>query len=734
MSLTRMFMGLGANFLNPFVAAGGITPVNFGSDHCCTAYSEDAAVAHWGGLGQKFYLLRLLTEIVSSLNAAFVGSKPTRDFWATDSGYVEGMLREGPLGKFVVAVNSSTHTEEFRLLLPDGRHFPESGTICIEPRVSQFHVIDIPCADGVVLEYSTAQVMKIWREKSTINIVVYGKAGSAGHLIFLVRGSRVRVDFCCEDSVCVKRIANANGAIKVFAVSTEVAKRTWFVRRKGSKISALFSNLDLVRPQLCDEQIHAEIESGTALRLVTDRISLSAANGPEILSRVRPDGMIEHFVGDAGIAHVVDVTLGKPTYRAEDTNWTAQMPSKGNGWIEVDACRPGREVITNPGVYQYVQEFHCDKRLPEFLEFLGISSAETVVYLNGRRVAVFPEQRRATFHEMDDYRLRIPVGSAVREGTNILALVLTVIGRHNCGNALFAGISHPILLYSERDESPLADWEFVDFGGRRHMAKELDCPSAEFFAEIASRRRMQMDLAHPPALRETELSDWLDVRCLHRDVEIPERMKGRPLFLECGKMDDAWCFVNGKMAGRAYHQMSATFDLTQFSSDDILSVTIVGRFYWQGKCLPSIIPTLVTADTVLPHTFLRRNGADGERGRYYQTNGEFELSVQPSDAPALWVHYLVGVSISTSVVAPIYVELDERWAANAVIYWNGSAIGRYSVVGPDRRFFVNSGLIQARNHLVVHVDGYGAQAVAGGVTVGPYAQYRQLVLDAQDSF
>jgi len=724
LSLTRMFLGMGANLLNPFVVAGGITPVDFGSDHCCTAYLDDAAISHWGGLGRKFYLLRLLTEAVSSTNEALVRSVPAPAFWATDSGHVEGLLRDGEQGKFVVAVNSSTHREEFHLVLPDGRRFPESGTFSIPPRVSQFHLLDLDCEDGIRIEYSTAQVMKIWRNDGKLNIVVYGEKGSPGHAILFIEGKRVRADFVCRDEVDVVRLTPGKSPVDIFAVSNETAERTWFVKLSETRTIALFGNLDLVR--VSDGGTRAEIGREKELRVFTDGTPL-AIEGLKVTATKRSDGLIEHLGKTTELASP-RVQIGAPSYRVEDYSWTASLPAEGGGWTKIEACRPGREVITRVGIYQYVTEFECGGELPEYLEFLGLSSAEVVVYLNGRRVSVFPEKRRDTYHSMDDYRLPVPVAGIVRPGKNILALTLTIIGRHNQGNALFAGVSHPVIFYRQRREVALPDWEFTDFVGRHHMAAELDRPSPEFREEIASRPWGKIDFTQLPTRWEDVRADWLDVRCVRRQVEIPAAWKGRPIFLECGQMDDAWCYVNGKPAGRTYHQMSATFDLSEFSHEKSVEVMLLGRYYWQAKCLPSIVPRLMTADAVLPATFLRREGADGERGRYFESDAPFKTQVHPANAQALWMRREVTVEIPNGLIAPMHLELDEKWTANAVLYWNGKAIGRYSVVGPDRQFYIPSGILKKKNNLTIYIDGFDSGAVAGGVKVAPHAEQVALSL------
>ena len=718
MSLTRMFLGLGANLLNPFLVVAGMTPVNLASDHCCTAYAEDVAISHWGGLQRKFYLLRLLSQAISSVNTALAKSKPVPGFWATDKGYVEGMLREGPKGKFVVTVNSSTRPETFRILLPGGRIIPDTGTFSIAPRVSQFHMIDVDCKGDVKLEYSTAQVLKIWHDEGKTNIAVYGDEGMTGHAMLVIGGNRVKVDFVCSADVCVKRVEGT--PVNVFAISSEVAERTWFVKWGAKKTVAIFGNLALVRPRIGRKPVGAEIQRGETLRVITDGIPVGF-EGVTVSETKRGDGMIE-YTGDTSGAGATITQVGEPTYRTEDWSWTKKLPVEGGDWKRVDTCFAGREILEKTGIYQYAVEFDCSGELPEYLEFLGVSAAETVVFLNGQRVGVFPEKRPAVYHDIEDYRLRIPVAGVIRQGSNLLALTVTIIGRHNIGNPLYAGISHPVILFRERTEKALPDWEFTDFAGRRHPGEELDAASPALLKEIGARTWTKIDLTNPPALRDAESPDWLDIRCIRREIEVPAEMRGRPIFLECGKMDDAWCYVNGKLVGRAFHQMSATFDLSEFSNEKPVQVVIAGRYYWQSKCLPSIVPRLVAADAVVPTTFLRREGPDGERGKFFEAPGAFESHSQPAGEQTLWVRQEVTVDIPKGIVAPMYVELDENWKANAVIYWNGRAIGRYSIVGPDRRFFIPTGILKKKNVLTIYVDGHGSAAETGGIKVAPFQE------------
>ena len=712
LALTRLFIGMGANFVNPFIVAGGVTPINFGSDHCCTSYFDDAAVSRWGGLSPKFYLFRTLALAVSSVENALAEAKPAPGVWATDSGYVEGLLREGAKGKFVLAYNGSSHSEEFHLVLPGGRTLPETGTFSIPPAGSQLHMIDIDCAPGVRLVYSVAEVLKIWRDGETLGIAVHGPEGLAGHLVLERDGRRERVDDVCTAGVC----ARSAGPVKIYALSTPVAERSWFVTL-GARTLALFGGLDLVRPQSAAGPVEAQVRNDAHVALVaTETI---AVDGADVSAKSRADGLVEYALaarncGSAGF------TIGQAAYADEEFSWTHEFPDPSPEWRTVEIGVPGRDVIVNPGVYHYVTRFTCGDDIPAYLEFLGISACELVVFVNGRKLGVFPDQRKATFHELADYRLRIPLTGAAKKGQNVLAVTVTVIGRHNCGNPLFAGLSHPLVFYRERVEEALPVWEFAEYGNRKFMAAELDAASPDLFRELDARGWTEKDLSTGFEVKATGLSDWLDIRAIRRQITIPARMQGRPLFLEAGKLDDAWCYVDGRLIGRAYHQMSATFDLSAFANRPTIDVVIVGRHYWQDLTFPKTVPKLLSPDSVLSGSVRRRDGSAGERQGYITSPAVFSRNTPPAHAQALWVKRAVTCSIPDGLIAPVFVELDEGWRSNAVLYWNGHAIGRYSVVGPDRQFYIPSGLICPDNDLVAYVDGHGSDARAGGVTLGVF--------------
>lgn len=718
-SLTRMFLGLGANVVNQFIVAAGITPLKYGSDHATTAYIEDAAVSHWGGIGQKFHATRLLAQAVESVNSLLAESRPLPDVWASDNANVEGLARVGQNGTFVVAVNYGTKPQKFRIVLPGRCAFPQTEPIAIAPRTSQFHMVDVDCGQGVILNYCTAQVMKFWRSRGALNLVVYAPAGTAGHIQLSVDGQPIREDFTCEDKVCPCRIGG-NKPINLYAVSTARAERTWFVKA-GTETVALFSTLDLVRPQTDGDVIRAEIACGAEVNLITAGVVPEIAGVP-LRTVERPDGLNEYRaqLPDRGD---VQIELSPPAYRAEDGSWTSSSPDASAGWKPVESCSPGREVITDTGSYQYIVEFECGQELPEYLEFLSISSGELVAYLNGQKLGVFPDRRPATYHALKSYALRLPVSGVVRRGKNVLAFTLTVIGRHNTGRPIFAGITHPIALYRSRREYPLSSWSFSGSSSRRYTHDELDQLSPALLAELEKRSWQDVELPAPLEPLSSDGNDWLNVQWYRAQVEIPPDMQNRPLFLECSQLDDAWCYVNQKCLGRTLRQMSTTFDLSAFSNEKSISVMIAARYYWHPTTTFSQAPRLVSAEAVVPSTLWRRPGpgdsADAASDDRYS-------QVPPQNAQALWVRQDVSVESPAGISAPLYVELDDRFRSHAVIFWNDQPIGHYADVGPDRRFYIPSGIVARTNRLSIFVDGHAHSAFPGGVKVGAYAQAVEL--------
>jgi len=88
----------------------------------------------------------------------------------------------------------------------------------------------------------------------------------------------------------------------------------------------------------------------------------------------------------------------------------------------------------------------------------------------------------------------------------------------------------------------------------------------------------------------------------------------------------------------------------------------------------------------------------------------------------LWYKYEITVKRPEDLIAPIYVELDDNWKTHATIYWNGYPIGMYASVGPDRRFYIQDGIIEDVNSLIILVEGYNTSSQCGNIALGAYEE------------
>jgi hypothetical protein len=719
-TFARCLIGMGANLVNFFVAAGGITPVGFGSDHISTCYGEDAGVAPWGGLGRKFYIIRRLGEALGSVSEQLSAATPRNQEWNTDNPEVECFVRSGERGTFLFPLNLTSRPQTFAVTLPDGRRLPKEGGIAIGPRASQFLMADVDLGDGVTLSCCTAEVLRVWLEGDTVRLVVHGEEGTKGVAEFAAGGETARLSFGCTESVDVQRASAGGKKTELFAVSTALAERTWFVPQ-GDGIVPLFSNLDLARHgKDADGSVRAESAPGSTVR-ITSAVEEILVDGAAAERSQRRDGLSDFRLALDPPAEV-RFSLDEPEGRVESDDWTTEDASPDDGWIDVDPFGESRDVLTDTGNYQYWTTFNVENEdnLPKTLEFPGLSSAETVVYLNGVKVGVFPKKRPNGYHLLESLSPRFDVEGVVRPGKNVLAVSFSVVGRHNNGRPIYAGFTRPPVLYRDRDEEPLPVWFESPVDLRRWSEDELDSVPDEVRADPVPADWRETDLSRSGAAEKVDTSSWGNVRWYRARVRIPGRMRGKRMLLECPKSDQMWVYADGRRVGMAYTDQSKCFDLSAFSGGEEVSIAIALRCSWKWMFSLTSPPRLVAVDRILDSGWWRRDGFEGDRnGWRSRDDGWSPLAGLPAGRFA-WFRQKIRIDRPDGLWAPVYVELDEGWRTHATIHWNGRAIGQYAAAGPDRRFYVADDWISEDNALAIAVDGYGADAILGSVRMGTY--------------
>lgn len=723
---TMLFLAKGANLTNFFVAAGGVNPPGLGSDHSCTNYMADASVSHWGGLGRKFYEMRLLAGAIGSFNEAFSLSKPMDIGWGADNANVECLARRSQEGTFYFAFNNTVRAQEYRILLPGGGALPGQGTLRLEAKSAVLFACDLKLTEQTALSFCTAPIFKLWRNGSTVFIIAYGPDGTPCRAEIQSGGHTQSLDCICSAGVGTAVLHCADCDIRLYAITPGVAERTWFVQGPDGSVP-MFSNLALVRPGMGEGgSLRAETEAGVIAEVCAPFSALTV-NGIPVCGTPRTDGLTQFRFpvlspGDVGFA------WGRPFYRAERNAWRAVGADDDEGWQPVGPFDGHSDCLIEPGSYEYRLDFDVDGDLPQTIVFTGITGVEAQFFLNGSKLGVFPGARPGAYHPLPCLDVAFQVYDAIRPGRNRLTVSCELIGRHNLGRPIYAGVNRPVVLRSHQQEFPIPVWKENIEQGKPFEMTELQAVPPQALPGFDDSGWQAVGVASPRNLPPDEFSGWHDVRWYRTTVPMPEGMRGKPLFLRLPRVSEAWVYANGSQVGYVNEHLSTVIDLSAFSGSLEISLAIALRYLnWMRPWALLEAPVLFTADRALDGWKLRK-GSEGERMGWL-TSADCWTEAPPAVTfTRLWYRREVTIRRPEGLIAPVCVELDEGWKSYAGVYWNGVPIGLYADIGPDRRFYVPDGMIQDVNTLVVVVDGYNQPTVCGGVSMGVYERKVPLLI------
>ena len=721
-SMTGMFMAKGANLTNFFVAAGGVTPWGYNSDHISTNYMEDAAVAPWGGLGKKFYLTRLWAEAVNSVNRVFSASGIYDIGLGTDNPNVEGMARKCDDGTFYFMFNNTQSWQEYKIKLPDGCKLPAAEGMKIKPKSARMLMGNLKLTDKTVLDFCSTQIMKIWRTGNTIHIVTYDNDKSGGIMTVTSEHIKQELLYTCSEAVAVSHMFCSDCEINVYSISEEIAEKTWFIECDNETIP-LFSNIDLIRPGK-DEKgaIRAEIKSGEMIRILCGTANDIVINGEVLSGAVRDDGL-KQFSFKPEAPDKLEFNLGLPQYKSDDGLWRTEEIAVNKGWKKIRPFDGSTDCLTETGRYQYRADFEVRNIPPATIEFLGITGVEAEFYLNGYKLGVFPEERPGAYHDLEKYSVSFPVEGIIKNGTNKIAITCNLIGRHNLGRHIYAGINRPAVLYGKKDEISIVHWREYNPGDIRLSMEQLKNIPPEASPCYDDTAWTWTDVTQRRHVPEDEFTNWHTVQWYRTKCKVPAHMQGKPLFIKLPAAAEAWIYAEGQLAGMINEHHSTAIDISAFSGLEEITIAIALRYTnWFRPHVLSEAPVLFTVDQALYGDWYIRKESKEELREKLQSSFDWEEEY-PETAPGrLYCRYEVALKRPENLIAPVYAELDDNWKTHAVIYWNGYPIGMYAPAGPDRRFYIQDGIIGEVNSLVVVLDGYNTAPRTGSISFGVYEE------------
>jgi len=232
--------------------AGG---TSFGTLNCnenASAYDFGSPIGQTGDLRDDYYLVKRAAEFATSFPDIFANSGAAAggfEYNISDTGLLL-TGRQGPGGTvlFIQNQTGSPHGEQIKT--PDGKLYPVSGPISIQPGETAPFVLGAQIAPGIKLAVGAARILRVVHNGPVTTIVVHGTPGEPAQLVFdtgkapvkalspagvTVQTGGVSVVLKYGDAKPSSAAFRAGAqTVKVLAESTAMADRTWFVPAGGA--------------------------------------------------------------------------------------------------------------------------------------------------------------------------------------------------------------------------------------------------------------------------------------------------------------------------------------------------------------------------------------------------------------------------------------------------------------------------------------------------------------------
>ncbi|MEO7720089.1 MAG: beta-galactosidase [Capsulimonas sp.] len=249
---TMKILAFGGNGYNYYMMHGGTNFAYWNNDEDAASYDYGAAVGQGGDLRSIYYRnkraawfarsFQTILETSTSANADYSGAASSPD--------VKAFARRSPAGTILFLDNPGTSPVQTTIGGPNGANEPALGSITLEPGEIAGFVRDYEIAPGVTITRAATRIMGIVSQDDTTTLVIHGQPGSMGQLL-LKTESPASIAAGASDLKTVDNntltlnakfpqtgvdeytFAVGSHRVRILAVSTARADRTWFVEAGG---------------------------------------------------------------------------------------------------------------------------------------------------------------------------------------------------------------------------------------------------------------------------------------------------------------------------------------------------------------------------------------------------------------------------------------------------------------------------------------------------------------------
>jgi len=242
----------GGNGYNVYMAHGG---TNFGytnDDEDAASYDYGAALGQTGDIRPMYYQFKRNALFARSFEEILENSNATHQFDHIALEHdLQVVARTSDKGDIISLDNNNPEESRTTYVTIAGKSYPSAGKLILDPMEILPLVHGFSLSKNVTMDWAITRVAGIQKTAHTTTVVVYGKTGSYGDILFNVNGpvklqsnpaafdmNGNRLSLQLEfrgDKPNVYSFNASNELIRIVAIDALQADRTWFVDENDIK-------------------------------------------------------------------------------------------------------------------------------------------------------------------------------------------------------------------------------------------------------------------------------------------------------------------------------------------------------------------------------------------------------------------------------------------------------------------------------------------------------------------
>jgi len=737
----KSLIASGISGFNWYMYGGGTNLGYWTARDVATTYDFEAPIREWGELGERYYISRRLGGFLESFGEILLETVPVEEYCKIEEKGVEIFTRKDKEKAFLFLSNIYAKGRKFKFsvshpLTGEDITIPKKGLYELPGYSMTIVPINLRLSDSYTLLYSTSEIFYFVDNGKEKVLILYRDSGIDGETALKVKGN-VKVtgieDYHLENSTLYlnythkdsPQIINIDGEeiLKLIIVNKEIASKTWFFNYQGQKYPIL-SNIYFLEEEKEEGNISSltfQVREGSNWLQIPLQPKEVKLDGRTMDFQYNREKNITLFALPKEKMPEINYPLKDKWKRIED-NKEAEVTYDDSSWLDWEPWDPLEKYgFLKNGYTWYRTHFNLQKfTSPLYLTLTGFQD-EASIYINGKYLTSGRDN------------LRCEMSSLVKEGDNVLAILIESLGHHCGGEKSPNGINCPIYISSGEKTLQLKEW-------KRKLLSET-YPEQSLLKGIYS----EISPAFDDSGWEKVKIDWnWDSRLIKHPREecfvwyrteaiLPPDFKGKYLSLDFpqGLRDKVYLYINGKFIGLRENTFLGTpfsFDITDAVAEGKNTIVVgikadrwVTYFGLQG------IVRITTHDIRLDKNWRIKEGLSGESTGYPSLAfddsiwEEVEIPENKSNSPGslIWYRKKINIDIPSEYIAPLRLTLKNT-NVKALIYFNGILIGRYSENGPQEDFYIYEDFIKKENVIAILVDGRNKGARLGEISISPY--------------